>query len=79
MGKSKREQSNLTTPNNNGQGGDTTELNKSLNNNLLNVSSMLDISGLSAFALPEEQAGARLSLGAPSELGQSLMPYLSVE
>ena len=60
-----RKQSNLTTPNN-GQGDAEKELNKSVNN-MNNVSSMLDISGLSAFAIPEDQA--RLSVGGPSDLG----------
>ena len=70
-----RQKSQLTTPNNNdGNGG--MDLNKSVNN-ALNVSGMLDISGLSAF-IPDEGPN-RLSVGPPSDLGQSLMPFLSVE
>lgn len=66
--------SHLTTPNNNGD--QNVELNKSANN-LMNVSGLLDISGLSAF-IPDEHAN-RMSMGAPSDLGQSLIPYLSPE
>ena len=42
-----------------------------------NTSQLLDCSSLSAFN--PEAAGGRLSLGAPSDLGQSLMPYLTVD
>ena len=68
-----RQKSTLTTPNNADQNAD---LNKSANN-LMNVSGLLDISGLSAF-MPDEHAN-RMSVGAPSDLGQSLIPYLSPE
>lgn len=46
----------------------------------LNGMSMLDISGASAFIVPEGncQDNMRMSVG-PSDLGQSLLPYLSVE
>mmetsp|Transcript_20952 Transcript_20952/g.25744 ORF Transcript_20952/g.25744 Transcript_20952/m.25744 type:complete len:257 (-) Transcript_20952:1536-2306(-) len=72
-----RQKSHLTTPNNNGgAAADGTDLNKSANN-LMSVSGLLDISGLSAF-IPDEH-GNRMSMGAPSDLGQSLIPYLSAE
>ena len=63
--------SQLTTPNELG----ASELNKSANMRNLESSAILDISGLSAFN-PEEN---RMSIGAPSDLGQSLMPYLTAQ
>lgn len=70
--KSRAGKSQLTTPNYN---GGASELNKSVNMHALQSSALLDISGLSAFN-PEEN---RMSVGAPSDLGQSLMPYLTAQ
>ena len=73
-----RQKSNLTTPNMMGAISDAKGASQ-------HQSSMLDISGLSSFN-PEGCAMGmgggiqpRMSVGAPSDLGQSLMPYLSVE
>ena len=71
--RSRAQKSQLTTPNNNGE---ATELNKS-GFNMINTSALLDISGLSAFVADDHFN--RHSVGAPSDLGQSLMPYLCVE
>ena len=66
----------MTTPNaliaNGGRGSDAKTIN-------FGGTSMLNISDASAFCIPEGYGvDGRLSI-APSDLGQSLMPFLSVE
>ena len=72
---SRKQKSQLTTPNGCHM-GDKSDF------KTVNGLSMLDISGASAFVVPDTSGlgpdNMRMSV-APSDLGQSLLPYLSVE